>query len=653
MWRDSPTAGLTAVRRQVPVVALAFAAVTVLATVDAASGRRIVILGTLTAGPGIAAGAARPRAVLAVGAYTMTLINMMCWWPDRIWGSERHVLYNVAAVAMTTLGYSIAGQLRAVERAGMLAVNRWRTLAAVIEHSDDAIVATNMNGRLTAFNTGAERLYGYPSGDMIGTAVTVFSALGTPADAPGPSAGEVAGRIAGGEQAIRYDTVRVHQDGTVKDVSMVASPVYDEHGKVVGVSSVTRDISAQKRAETDLRAAEEKVNQVQRMASLGQLAGGVAHDFNNLLGIMLSFIAFAEETAGEPDVRADLAKARLAGERAVDLTRQLLTFTRQDAVHLEMLDVNTCIAEVHAMLARTIGENIHLTAKPSPRPLMIRADPGQIQQILLNLAVNARDAMPEGGSLIIEATETDLDKQHPDLHPAPAGGRYVRLLVSDTGTGMSPEVAARVFEPFYTTKPKGHGTGLGLATVYGIIAEAGGSINVYSELGIGTTFRVYFPVVTATAGTSPVAAAPAAAPPDGHGRTVLVVEDEPALGEAVARMLHGGGYRPLSADSGAQALTLDTAQGCDLLLTDVIMPEMSGRQLADTMQRRHPQLPVLYMSGYSDGLLGTAHIRDDGIEFIEKPFTAARLLTQIGTMFPTHENPADATTAPGALRGSR
>ncbi|MDT5039701.1 MAG: hypothetical protein QOE51_686 [Actinoplanes sp.] len=429
---------------------------------------------------------------------------------------------------------------------------------------------------------------------------------------------------------------------------MVASPVCDEHGTVVGVSSVTRDISAQRRAEESAqRRAEERAHQSQRMASLGQLAGGVAHDSNNLLGIMLSFITFIEEAVAEPAtmdvpaVLADLGKARLAAERAVDLTRQLLTFTRQDTVHLEILDVTACIAEVYAMLARTIGENIVLIANPSPRPLTIHADAGQIQQILLNLAVNARDAMPDGGTLVIEGSETDLDEHHRDLHPTQAGGRYVRLLVSDTGTGMSPEVTARVFEPFYTTKPKGHGTGLGLATVYGIVTEAGGSINVYSELGIGTTFRVYFPVLAATD-----TALPAAAPPDGHGRTVLVVEDEHALGEAVVRILHGGGYRTLSADGGARALALDTAHGCDLLLTDVIMPEMSGRQLAETMLQRHPGLPVLYMSGYSGGLLGTTHILEGGLAFIEKPFTSLRLLTQIATMFPAHDAPADTTAAP-------
>ena len=340
-----------------------------------------------------------------------------------------------------------------------------------------------------------------------------------------------------------------------------------------------------------------------------------------------------------PGTAADLGKARLAGERAVDLTRQLLTFTRQDTVHPTDLDVHASIAEVSAMLERTIGENIKLiTGTPALSsgpvvPLMIHADAGQIQQVLLNLAVNARDAMPEGGTLIIEASLSELDDHQVNLYPAPAAGSFVRLRVSDTGVGMSADVASRVFEPFYTTKPIGHGTGLGLATVYGIVTEAGGSINVYSEPGIGTTFRVYFPLA-ATAGQDTVLAARVreAAPPDGHGLTVLVVEDERVLGEAVARILRAGGYRTLSAENGQEALVLDAEQGCDLMLTDVIMPEMSGRELADTMLARHPGLPVLYMSGYSDGLLGSEHLLGAETAFIEKPFTSARLLTQVGEL---------------------
>jgi two-component system sensor kinase FixL len=249
MWSNPPTAEPTAARRGVPAVAIAFTAVTCLAAVDAAGGRNLVILGTLTVGPAIAAGAGRPRAVLVVGGYALAVINVMCWWPDRIWGSARHVLFSVVVVATTAIGVMIAARIRALDRSAVSAETHWRALAGVVAHSDDAIAAIDMNGRLTAFNTGAERLYGYPSAEVIGMATSQFSALGTPPDAPGPSASAVAARIFAGEQGIRFETVRVHRDGTVKDVSIVVSPVYDERGEVAGVSSVTRDISERKKAD--------------------------------------------------------------------------------------------------------------------------------------------------------------------------------------------------------------------------------------------------------------------------------------------------------------------------------------------------------------------------------------------------------------------
>jgi CheY-like chemotaxis protein len=284
------------------------------------------------------------------------------------------------------------------------------------------------------------------------------------------------------------------------------------------------------------------------------------------------------------------------------------------------------------MLTRTIGEHIELIALPSPTPIMIYADAGHIQQIVVNLAVNARDAMPDGGTLVIEATVVDLDEGHANLHPAPIGGRYVRLLISDTGTGMSPEVIARIFEPFFTTKPSGQGTGIGLATVHGIVAEAGGSINVSSDPGIGTTFQVYFPI--AEAPTQAALTQPDIAhTPRGRGQAVLVVEDEPALAQAIARILGDGGYQALTANAGSQALALHAEHGCDLLLTDVVMPEMSGLRLAELLHQRRPDLPVLYMSGYTNGLLGASRILDQGLAFIKKPFTAHLLLTHVDNVF--------------------
>jgi len=281
---------------------------------------------------------------------------------------------------------------------------------------------------------------------------------------------------------------------------------------------------------------------------------------------------------------------------------------------------------------------------PAPVPLMIYADAGHIQQILVNLAINARDAMPDGGTLVIEATAVELDDDQPTLRPTPAPGRYVRLLVSDTGTGMSRETIAHLFEPFFTTKPQGKGTGLGLATVYGIVTATGGSINVYSEPDLGTTFRVYFPLILAsdeaTAEPEPTNV------PRGHGQTVLVVEDEPALARSVARILTDGGYRALSANGGTEALALDAEHGCDLLLTDLVMPEMSGRRVAELLTERHPGLPVLYMSGYASGLLDVAHVLDNGIAFIEKPFTARLLLGEVNNVFTATEGAAKPTAEP-------
>jgi two-component system, cell cycle sensor histidine kinase and response regulator CckA len=516
-----------------------------------------------------------------------------------------------------------ATSTRAAEQQGLY--------VAVVEHSEDSIIATDLDDRVLLWNAGAERMFGYSAEETVGRSTSSFVAPGTNDDRS-PLVARLVARLVAGERGIRYEATARHHDGTHIDVAVTMSPIIDAAGTVVGTARITRDLTEVKQAEASQRAAEQQVAQAQRMASLGQLAGGVAHDFNNLLGIILNFTAFAAEETDDPAaVKADLAKARLAGERAVGLTRQLLTFTRQDTVRPELLDVNASIAEAHDLLARTIGAHITLITTPAPTQLLIYADGGRVQQVLVNLAINARDAMPDGGTLVIGAKAVDLDAGQVSLKPAPPAGRYVQFLVSDTGTGMSAEVVAKIFEPFYTTKPKGHGTGLGLATVYGIITEAAGSINVYSEPGIGTTFRVYFPIA---AGADRAVPAPqtAADAPRGDGQTILVAEDEPELGAAVARILTERGYRPLSAAGGPQALELDAVHGCDLLLTDVVMPDMSGRQLAKALQHRHPSLRVLYMSGYTNGVLDAANTPDYGVTVIEKPFTAHLLLTEIDTM---------------------
>jgi PAS domain S-box-containing protein len=494
-------------------------------------------------------------------------------------------------------------------------------LAAVAEHTDAAILGVDLEGRVTAWNSGAEAIFGWRADEMIGRPVSIISD-----EAGAAEQKEILARIGDGQRSVVYEARRVRKDGSAVELSVNLAAIRDSTGAIVGSSVVARDIGAAKEAADRQRALEERTHQAQRMESLGKLAGGIAHDFNNILAIIVNYTEFATEaSAASDEVRADLAHVRTAADRAMNLTRQLLTFTRGDTIQPQDIDLNGAIAEVRAMLERTIGEDIAMFARPAERPLVVHGDPGQLQQVLLNLAINARDAMPDGGTLVIEADEAQLDGDELNMQPAVAAGRYARLQVSDTGEGMSAEVAAHIFEPFYTTKPQGKGTGLGLATVYGIVTDGGGSINVFSELGVGTTFRIYLPLASAPAG-APVPVARTAAPPDGDGRTVLVVEDEAVLARVVGRILTGAGYRVLAAGTGAEAYAIFKEKGCDALLTDVIMPEMSGPRLAELIHERAPGLPVLYMSGYSNGLLGTTRVLDEEFPLLEKPFTAGELL---------------------------
>jgi two-component system, cell cycle sensor histidine kinase and response regulator CckA len=536
------------------------------------------------------------------------------------------VLLGQGAIYVDPWGQNRLDEAAARERAAQdLAEAQRATLATVVEHSDDAIVGLTPEGLITAWNQGAERLFGYTAAEMVGQPATLL------ADHPGAEhQADVMARIRHGERGMSYEARRLRKDGSPVDLALTVSPIRDQAGTTIGISAIARDITAAKEAAERQRAVEERTNRAQRMESLGKLAGGVAHDFNNILAIIDNYTEFAlDATTGQPEVQADLTQVRTAVKRASNLTSQLLTFTRGDAIQPQDVDVNAAITEVHGLLERTIGQHINLVAMPSPQPLIVHADPGQLQQVLLNLAINARDAMPDGGTLILEANTAALDGNEINMQPPLPAGTYARLLISDTGQGMSAETAGRIFEPFYTTKPQGKGTGLGLATVYGIVTEAGGSINVYSELGIGTTFRIYLPLVPDPSTVTTAAALPA--PPPGNGRTVLVVDDEPALARVVARILSNGGYRVLAAANGFEALALAAEHGCDVLLTDVIMPEMSGPRLAELLHEHHPGLPVLYMSGYSNGLLGSTHVIDHDIAFIEKPFTAAELLTKLAS----------------------
>ena len=373
----------------------------------------------------------------------------------------------------------------------------------------------------------------------------------------------------------------------------------------------------------------EQLQQAQKMASIGRLAGGIAHDFNNLLTVILGYTSVIMDGMSESAPHADeLAQIKNAGERAADLTRQLLAFSRQQVLQPMVLDLNTAVQDVGRMLKRVIGEDIDLEIKLQPGLAKVLFDPGKLEQIVMNLALNARDAMPQGGKLSLETANVQLDEMYAQLHGEAKAGPHVMLAVTDTGQGMDPEVQARIFEPFFTTKDKGRGTGLGLATVHGIVKQSGGNIWVYSEPGRGTCFKVYLPVTSG----SLEAEAPA---PVSNGTkpsaSILIVEDEDGVRSLLKLVLSKAGYKVLAARSAEEALAFcrDHAGVIDLLLTDVVLPSAHGRELAEKIAALRPGIKVVFMSGYTDHAIVHQGVLEPGMAFIEKPVGPAALLEKI------------------------
>ena len=390
---------------------------------------------------------------------------------------------------------------------------------------------------------------------------------------------------------------------------------------------------------------QEQLAQAQRLESLGQLAGGVAHDFNNLLAVILNYTAFAaEELAAvtESDwaercesARGDLEQISRAGQRAAGLTRQLLAFARREVVQPRVLDLDTVITAVEEMLRRTLGEHVELVTSLAGDLQPVLADPGQLEQVLVNLAVNARDAMPGGGTLTMDTSNITVDAESIAGGSKAPPGQNVRLRVSDTGTGMPPDVIEHAFEPFFTTKKDGGGTGLGLATVYGILTQADGHIHIYSDPGGGTTFSIMLP---ATSQAVTPKAAEMAYQRTPRGETVLVVEDEAALREVTRRILARNGYRVITAASGPEALDIARNHPGEihLLVTDVVMPHMLGKEVAERMRLIKPETEVLYMSGYARPVLASQGRLEPGMALVEKPFSAADLLAKAGQVLNGH-----------------
>jgi two-component system cell cycle sensor histidine kinase/response regulator CckA len=617
-----------------------------------------------------------------------------------------------------------------------------RRLASIVESSDDAIVAITMDGIVTDWNPGAERMLGYTRGEMIGQPISRI----IPADRLGEPSRSLL-RLVEGNQVVRHETVRVRKDGKQIHVAFTISPLRDSSGKVVGDSAIFRDITERKTVEeahrrseasfrsfvqnapygilrtapdgrivqanpalveilgysneqevlglnmgtdvyrsreerqetiqwadrqdtvqgielewkhksgktitirsaanvvkdsegrveflegfiediSDRRAMELQLRQRQKMEAIGQLAGGVAHDFNNLLGVISGYAELlAEQIDAHSELQRPVTQIQKAADRASGLTRQLLAFSRQQVLETRVLSLNSIVEDMAKMLPRLLGEDIELQLKLDPKPGAVKADQNQIEQVLLNLAVNARDAMPEGGQLVIETGRARFDSSLSLKHPSMAPGDYVLLSVRDTGMGMDQQTQAHIFEPFFTTKERGRGTGLGLATVYGFVKQIGGYVWVESAPGAGAAFEIYLPVACEEAPqTSPHVAVPASRPATG---TILLVEDEESLRTLTRSILEQGGYTVIEAANGAEAIEVATGyrDPIHLLLTDMVMPGMSGRAVAERVSQLHPGVHVAYMSGY----IGFTPREADELNgvIIAKPFTRNVLLQKL------------------------
>src|SRR5438270_1581113 len=489
-------------------------------------------------------------------------------------------------------------------------------LASIIDSSADAIIGKELDGTITSWNRGAEAMYGYTAEEAIGKNISFLTANDRPDEIP-----TMLARISGGERIEHYESVRVTKDGRHLHVSLSISPIRDHGGKIVGASAIARDITAQRRAEDHLR-------QAQKMEAVGRLAGGVAHDFNNILGIITACTELLRDRIDSTgDSGQYIGNIRKAVERGTSLTRQLLSFTRKSSLQPQLVDLNVRLKDVVKLIRPLMGDDVEIAVVPRGSPAVIEIEPGQLDQIVLNLAVNSRDAMPRGGKFILETAAVELDGGFTAQHLPMKEGHYVLLAVSDTGIGMDQATVTRIFEPFFTTKEIGKGTGLGLGTVYRILQQNGGHIWVYSEPGSGTTFKIYLPSAEhKIADKTAIPAEPSIARRE--GTTILLVEDDEIMLGLTRKLLEQNGYLVLEAKDGKSALEVILAHNgsVDVLLTDVVMRGMSGPELVAKVVASHPETKVVYMSGYTGELIAQHEHMQEGIPLLEKPFTRTALL---------------------------
>jgi PAS domain S-box-containing protein len=523
-----------------------------------------------------------------------------------------------AGVVVSRVATAVGSAMDRVEERRRRTEEEWLRLATAVDQSAEAIVITDPEGTIQYANPAFERISGYGREEVVGR---------TPRILKSGKHGEEFYRelwstIKRGE-VWTGTFVNKRKDGSLYEEEAILSPVRDSSGALMNFVAVKRDVTNERKMEAQLR-------QSQKMEAVGKLAGGIAHDFNNLLTAVSGYSELVlNRIAGDDPNRRYIQEIQKVSGRAAALTRQLLAFSRRQILQPKVIGLNAVVAEMDNMLRRLIGEDIDLYTVLDPGLWKVKADPGQVEQVIVNLAVNARDAMPEGGKMTIETANVHIDEAYASGHVAIRPGPYVMLALSDTGAGMDAETMSRVFEPFFTTKEKGKGTGLGLSTVYGIVKQSGGYIWVYSEPGRGTTFKIYLPRTEGEV----EARTPAAAPPERTrgSETILLVEDEDAVRPLIREVLERNGYTVLSAGNGEEALRVAGRHEGEiqLMVCDVVMPGMSGVELSRRIAPVRPDMKVLYMSGYTDNAIVHHGVLDPGTAFLEKPFTPDALARKV------------------------
>jgi len=503
-----------------------------------------------------------------------------------------------------------------------------RLVDAVVDY---AIFQLDRDGIVRTWNSGAERIKGYSADEIIGKHFSVFysdedRAAGAPARALETAAHE--GRF-------EAEGWRIRKDGSRFWALVVIDPIRDEHGELIGFAKVTRDMTERMEVQRQLREVQQKLAMSQKMEAVGQLSGGIAHDFNNLLMIVLGNLETAQRQVKSvaephPNLQRAIAGAMRGAQRAAALTSRLLAFSRRQPLDPKPLDVNKFLAGAADFLQRSLGETIDVEEVGAAGVWQIEADPNQLESALVNLAINARDAMPGGGKVTIEATNIYADEHYCRANPELAPGQYVLICVSDTGSGMPPDVLSRAFEPFFTTKELGQGTGLGLSQVYGFVKQSGGHVKIYSEVDQGTTVKIYLPRYTRQL-EDEVEDETDVLGTGEDGEVILVVEDDHDLRAYLTEVLRGLGYTVLAASSGTAALPIleQTSNRIDLLLTDVVMPGLNGRELGRRAVQMRPNLRVLYMTGYSRNAVVHHGRLEEGVELLQKPITQNLLATRV------------------------